>query len=103
MADGYYDPQGRKRFAEMGEDAPEFREKFYDWYSAVFAEGVLGQREKALIGLAVAHAVQCPCCPRRRGSGEAVVMPPEELSCRVSATDDNGAAARAGYRAALTW
>ena len=30
-------------------------------------------------------------------------MPPEDLSCRVSATDDNGAAARAGYRAALTW
>ena len=87
----------------LSRDSHGFREKFYDRYGAVFAEGVLGQREKALIGLAVTHAVQRPCCPRRRGSGEAVVMPPDGSNCRVSATDDNGAAARAGYRAALTW
>ena len=29
---------------------------------AVFAEGELTQREKSLIALAVAHAVQCPYC-----------------------------------------
>jgi len=28
----------------------------------VFAEGELTEREKALIALAVAHAVQCPYC-----------------------------------------
>jgi len=28
----------------------------------VFAEGALTEREKALIALAVAHAVQCPYC-----------------------------------------
>jgi len=32
------------------------------WYSAVFAEGALTEREKALIAVAVAHAVQCPYC-----------------------------------------
>jgi 4-carboxymuconolactone decarboxylase len=28
----------------------------------VFAEGALSEREKSLIALAVAHAVQCPYC-----------------------------------------
>ena len=32
------------------------------YYSAVFAEGALTEREKALIALAVAHTVQCPYC-----------------------------------------
>jgi alkylhydroperoxidase/carboxymuconolactone decarboxylase family protein len=36
--------------------------KFFDYYNAVFAEGALTEREKSLIALAVAHAVQCPYC-----------------------------------------
>jgi 4-carboxymuconolactone decarboxylase len=36
--------------------------KFFDYYSAVFSEGELTEREKSLIALAVAHAVQCPYC-----------------------------------------
>ena len=32
------------------------------YYEAVFAEGALTEREKALIALAVAHTVQCPYC-----------------------------------------
>ena len=31
-------------------------------HRAVFTEGALSEREKALIALAVAHAVQCPYC-----------------------------------------
>jgi alkylhydroperoxidase/carboxymuconolactone decarboxylase family protein len=31
-------------------------------YGAVFAEGALSEREKCLIALAVAHAVECPYC-----------------------------------------
>jgi alkylhydroperoxidase/carboxymuconolactone decarboxylase family protein len=46
----------------MGKDAPELWEKFLAWYTAVFAEGALTEREKALIALAVSHAVQCPYC-----------------------------------------
>jgi 4-carboxymuconolactone decarboxylase len=46
----------------MGKNAPELWEKFQAWYGAVFAEGALTQREKALIALGVAHAVQCPYC-----------------------------------------
>ena len=32
------------------------------YYGAVFAEGALTAREKALIALGVAHGVQCPYC-----------------------------------------
>lgn len=58
----YYEPQDLPRFEEIGEDAPELAKKFFDYYGAVFAEGELSEREKALIALAVAHAVQCPYC-----------------------------------------
>ena len=58
----YYNEHDLPRFAEMGRDAPELWRKFLEWYQAVFAEGELTRREKALIALAVAHAVQCPYC-----------------------------------------
>ena len=61
MAD-YYNDQDLPRFAEMGKNAPELWKKFESWYGAVFAEGALTVREKSLIALAVAHAVQCPYC-----------------------------------------
>jgi len=58
----YYDSKDLPRFAEMGEEASDLWEKFSAWYAAVFREGALTEREKALIALAVAHAVQCPYC-----------------------------------------
>lgn len=58
----YYDPADLARFGEIGKDAPELARKFFEYYGAVFAEGALTEREKALIALAVAHAVQCPYC-----------------------------------------
>ncbi|MDE0164142.1 MAG: arsenosugar biosynthesis-associated peroxidase-like protein [Bryobacterales bacterium] len=58
----YYHEDDLARFGEMGKNAPELWEKFQDWYGAVFEEGALSQREKSLIALAVAHAVQCPYC-----------------------------------------
>ena len=62
MGDPYYDAHDLKRFAEIGESCPELAKKFFDWYNAVFADGALSAREKSLIALAVAHAVQCPYC-----------------------------------------
>ncbi len=59
---GYYKPEDLPRFADMGKDAPELWEKFNAYYGAVMQEGALTEREKALIALAVAHAVQCPYC-----------------------------------------
>ncbi|MEW6335580.1 MAG: arsenosugar biosynthesis-associated peroxidase-like protein [Thermodesulfobacteriota bacterium] len=58
----YYDPKDLEGFRDIGKDAPELAGKFFDYYAAVFAEGELTEREKALIALAVAHAVQCPYC-----------------------------------------
>lgn len=60
--DTYYHPPDLAKFGDMGKDAPELWEKFLQWYNAVFAEGALTEREKALIALAVSHAVQCPYC-----------------------------------------
>ena len=59
---GYYHQEDLDRFSEIGKNAPELWKKFSDWYGAVFAEGALSEREKCLIALAVAHAVQCPYC-----------------------------------------
>ncbi len=58
----YYNPDDLAKFAEIGEDAPELWKKFSAWYGEVFQQGALSEREKALIGLAVAHAIQCPYC-----------------------------------------
>lgn len=60
--DPYYNPDHLPRFGEIGEGSPELAEKFFSYYQAVFADGALSAREKALIALAVSHAVQCPYC-----------------------------------------
>jgi alkylhydroperoxidase/carboxymuconolactone decarboxylase family protein len=58
----HYDQADLGKFGEIGKNAPELGQKFFAWYNAVFAEGALTAREKSLIALAVAHAVQCPYC-----------------------------------------
>lgn len=59
---GYYDPDHLSQFARIGRARPDLWEKFMAWYSAVQEDGALTRREKALIGLGVAHALQCPYC-----------------------------------------
>lgn len=58
----YYKPDDLTKFGQISEGAPKLAAKFFDWYGEVFKEGALSEREKALIALAVAHAVQCPYC-----------------------------------------
>jgi alkylhydroperoxidase/carboxymuconolactone decarboxylase family protein len=58
----YYKPEDLQKFAEIGQAAQGLAQKFFDYYGAVMAEGELTEREKALIALAVAHAIQCPYC-----------------------------------------
>ena len=60
--DTYYHPHDLGKFADMGKGNKVLWDKFLEYYGAVFAEGALSEREKALIALAVAHAVQCPYC-----------------------------------------
>lgn len=58
----YYNPEDLDKFSTMGEEAPELWDLYMAYYGKVFAEGALTAREKALIALAVAAAVQCPYC-----------------------------------------
>lgn len=58
----YYKPEDLPKFGDIGKEAPELSRKFFEYYGAVFTEGELSEREKSLIALAVAHAVQCPYC-----------------------------------------
>jgi len=58
----YYEEDDLQRFSEIGKHRADLFEKFMTWYQACQEEGALSRREKALIGLAVAHAVQCPYC-----------------------------------------
>jgi len=60
--DQYYKPEHLAQFAQVSEGNPDLGKKFFDYYGAVFAEGALSGREKALIALAVSHTVQCPYC-----------------------------------------
>ena len=60
--DSYYKSDHLPRFSDIGQGNPELAEKFFAYYQAVFAEGALSAREKALIALAVSHTVQCPYC-----------------------------------------
>lgn len=62
MSDHYFKTEHLATFGDIGEGAPDLAKKFFDYYGAVFAAGALTEREKALIALGVAHAVQCPYC-----------------------------------------
>jgi 4-carboxymuconolactone decarboxylase len=59
----YYESSDLARFAEVGTHNSELINKFFEYYNAATgAEGALTKREKQLIGLAVAHTIQCPYC-----------------------------------------
>lgn len=62
MSEHYYHAHDLGKFSDIGQSQPELAKKFFDWYGAVFEDGALSAREKSLIALAVAHAVQCPYC-----------------------------------------
>lgn len=58
----YYNPEDLKKFGKISDFEPNLGKKFFDYYGEVFKEGALTAKEKSLIALAVAHAVQCPYC-----------------------------------------
>jgi alkylhydroperoxidase/carboxymuconolactone decarboxylase family protein len=62
MDESYYNPEDLRKFGDISDFQEELGEKFFEYYGAVFEEGALTAREKSLIALAVAHAVQCPYC-----------------------------------------
>ncbi len=58
----YYNDEDLARFGEIGRERPDLTEKFFAYYQSTLEAGELTKREKALIGLAVAHAIPCPYC-----------------------------------------
>jgi len=93
--DNYYHASDLARFHEIAEHAPELGKKFFDWYGAVFEDGALTAREKSLIALGVAHAVQCPyCIDAYTRDGLAKGCDPEQLTevVHVAAAIKGGAA-----------
>ena len=62
MTDPYYKPEHLAMFGEIADGASDLAKKFFAYYGSVFEDGALTAREKALIALAVSHAVQCPYC-----------------------------------------
>lgn len=62
MSNHYYNEEDLNKFGKVGEFQKPLTDKFFSWYNEVFGEGALTAKEKSLIALAVAHAVQCPYC-----------------------------------------
>jgi len=60
--DTYYRPEHLPKFSSIAQGNQKLADKFFDYYAEVFKAGALSAREKALIALAVSHAVQCPYC-----------------------------------------
>jgi len=60
---GYYDRDHLKNFVKTTAAVNKgLTDKYLDYHRGVFADGALTAKEKQLIGLAVAHAIQCPYC-----------------------------------------
>lgn len=58
----YYNASDLQKFGSIGEFQQPLADKFFAYYNDVFKDSELSAREKSLIALAVAHAVQCPYC-----------------------------------------
>lgn len=62
MANHYYNAEDLNKFGDVGKFQKQLGDKFFSWYGEVFKDSALSAKEKSLIALAVAHAVQCPYC-----------------------------------------
>jgi len=62
MSKHYYDAADLNKFGNISDFQKVLGDKFFNWYGEVFKDSALTAKEKSLIALAVAHAVQCPYC-----------------------------------------
>ena len=62
MSDHYYNAEDLKKFGNVADWQKPLADKFFSYYNEVFKDSALSAREKSLIALAVAHAMQCPYC-----------------------------------------
>ena len=90
MDTSYYKAADLEKFNEITQFEEKLGKKFFDYYHEVFAEGSLSSREKALIALAVSHAVQCPYCidayttaSLRQGADETQMMEAVHIAAAI--------------------
>jgi alkylhydroperoxidase/carboxymuconolactone decarboxylase family protein len=62
MTEHYYNATDLGKFSSIADFQKALGDKFFAWYTEVFKDSELSAREKSLVALAVAHAVQCPYC-----------------------------------------
>ena len=62
MDKNYYNSADLKKFGNITDFQKNLGDKFFSYYGEVFKDSELSAKEKSLIALAVAHAVQCPYC-----------------------------------------
>ena len=86
----YYHSGDLQKFGNIGEFQKPLADKFFAYYGEVFADGELTAREKSLIALAVAHAVQCPYCidayssdAVEKGFSEGQMMEAVHVACAI--------------------
>lgn len=58
----YFDDEDLARFGELGTHARAHWARFGEYYAKAFEPGLLTQREKVLVGFAVALVERCPYC-----------------------------------------
>lgn len=58
----YFDAEDLRKFKDIQRVNADLGKKYFDYYGHALADGALSAREKALIALAVAHALRCPYC-----------------------------------------
>src|SRR5690606_38026441 len=90
MREHYYDESDLAKFSSIGEFQKELGDRFFAYYGEVFKDSELSAREKSLIALAVAHAVQCPYCidaystdAYEKGWSEAQLMEAVHVACVI--------------------
>jgi len=86
----YYNSDDLKKFGNVADFQKAMGEKFFNYYGEVFKDGELTAREKSLIALAVAHAVQCPYCidayssdAFEKGWSEGQMMEAVHVACAI--------------------
>lgn len=90
MDSNYYNSKDLKKFGNVSDFQKNLGDKFFDYYGEVFKDSELTAREKSLIALAVAHAVQCPYCidayssdAYEKGWSEAQMMEAVHVACAI--------------------
>ena len=90
MNNNYYNSEDLKKFGNIADFQKNLGAKFFDYYGEVFKDSELTAREKSLIALAVAHAVQCPYCidayssdAFEKGWSEGQMMEAVHVACAI--------------------